>query len=140
MRISKKIAMQCCISTEILPPPPPPNPCILILMILMQKHLPCLLQLYIYQPVKSKKWDKNKRDSRTFRTKKWEAEVEYANGTAKSTMAILYWASLAPSIQVSYVDTIMGKELMPATESLSVYRTQRVMLGVPKFMEESPKS
>ena len=41
------------------------------------------------------KWDKNKRDSGTFRTKKWEAEVEYANGTgidliAKSTMAILY--------------------------------------------------
>ena len=39
-------------------------------------------------------------------------------------MAILYWASLALSIQVSYVDTIMGKELMPATESLSVYRAQ----------------
>ena len=73
----------------------PPDLCILILTIFMQQHLPCLLQLYTYQPVKSKKWDKNKRDSRTFRTKKWEAEVEYANGTgidliAKSTMAILY--------------------------------------------------
>ena len=28
---------------------------------------------------------------------------------------------------------------MPATESLSVYRAHRVMLGVPKFMEGSPK-
>ena len=74
----------------------PPDLCVLILRILMQQHLPCLLQLNTYQPVKSKKWDKNKvRDSRTFRTKKWETEVEYANGTgidliAKSTMAILY--------------------------------------------------
>ena len=62
----------------------------------MQQHLPCLLQLYAYQPVKSKlEVGQNKRDSGTFRTKKWEAEVEYANGTgidliAKSTMAILY--------------------------------------------------
>ena len=47
------------------------------------------------------------------------------------------------------VDTIMGKELMPATESLSIYRAQKVMLvvlktimkwgpAVPIFME-SPK-
>ena len=35
---------------------------------------------------------------------------------------------------MSYVDTIIGKELMPATESLSVYRAQRVMLGVPKII------
>ena len=52
--------------------------------------------MYIYQPVKSKKWDKNKETTGYLaRTKKWEAEVEYANGTgidliAKSTMAILY--------------------------------------------------
>ena len=70
----------------------PPDLCVLILTATAF----AMFATVEYLPTCQKQKVENKlRDSRTFRTKKWEAEVESANGTgidliAKSTMVILY--------------------------------------------------